>query len=48
MSVNEVDMTAELLAEYDHPHHEYAPRRGNLQMLPNGIIPSVHMRESER
>lgn len=41
VAVNEVDMTAELLASYDHPHHAYAPRRGSLQMLENGMPPST-------
>lgn len=45
ISLNEEDMTASLVAHYDHPRGEYAPKRGNMQIMENG---NVFMGWSER
>lgn len=40
LALNEQEMTVTILKQIDHPHGEgnYAPRRGNYQILPNGNI----------
>ncbi|KAK5171213.1 uncharacterized protein LTR77_004357 [Saxophila tyrrhenica] len=36
LRTDQEQMTAETVAQFDHPHGEYAPGRGSFQVLPNG------------